>query len=102
MMVKVWLALFCSAAVHAQYVGAQVCGSCHAERLKQQSESEHARALRSPAEHALAQRFPPGFAFDVVAGQEKKRVPIQWAFGAGDQAVTFVSRLDEDTYLENR
>jgi hypothetical protein len=103
MMVRVWLALFCcSAGARAQYVGAQVCGSCHTERMKQQADSEHARALRRPGEHALAQRFPAGFAFDVVAGQEKKRVVIEWAFGAGDQAVTFVSHLDEDTYLENR
>jgi hypothetical protein len=70
--------------------------------VKQQAASEHARALRRPSEHALAQRFPEGFAFTVVAGTEKKRVPIDWAFGAGDQAVTFVSQLDQKTHVENR
>jgi hypothetical protein len=100
---EVWLALLCyCASAPAQYVGARVCGSCHTERMKQQAESEHARALRPPAEHAMAQQFPAGLAFRVVAGGEEKRVPIQWAFGAGDQAVTFVSQLDEDTYVENR
>jgi hypothetical protein len=27
---------------------------------------------------------------------------VEWAFGAGQQAVTFVSRLDEDSYVEHR
>ena len=103
MTVKFWLTLYaCSAIAPAQYVGAPVCGSCHAERVKQQARSEHARALRQPAEHALAQRFPAGFTFHIVAGHEEKRVPIDWAFGAGDQAVTFVSQLDENTYVESR
>lgn len=103
MMIKFLLAVFgCSAIAPGQYVGAAVCGSCHADRVKQQAASEHARALRPPAEHALAQRFPAGFAFHVFVNGEEKRVPIDWAFGAGDQAVTFVTQLDENTYLENR
>src|SRR5262249_20631433 len=28
-------------------------------------------------------------------------IPIEWAFGAGAQAVTFVSRIDRDWYLEH-
>ena len=28
-------------------------------------------------------------------------LPLQWAFGAGDQAVTFVSQLDQDWYIEH-
>src|SRR3954468_1938829 len=100
MTARFWLAIFgCSAIAAAQYVGAPVCGSCHAERAKQQAESEHARALRPPAEHPLARQFPAGFTFRIMAGHEEKRVPIDWAFGAGDQAVTFVSQLDENTYL---
>jgi hypothetical protein len=104
-----------------QYVGAQVCGSCHADQWKQQTASGHAHALRPAAEHALARLFvpdvrfvrgvnpryefartPTGFEVRIVAGKDEKVVPLQWAFGAGDQAVTFVSQLDEDTYVEHR
>src|SRR5262249_25669532 len=112
-----WLA----GGAQAQYVGAQVCGSCHTDRVKRQSASEHARALRPVAEHELARFFAPdtpitrganpryqptrtqpGFAAPLAASEDEKTVPVQWAFGAGDQAVTFVSQLDEDTYLEHR
>lgn len=104
-------------AAHAQYVGAAVCGDCHPERLKQQSASEHARALRPAVEHALADRFAtidgavPGSVpryeftrtragFVVRLGQ--KTIPVPWAFGAGQQAVTFVAQLAEDSYIELR
>jgi hypothetical protein len=40
-----------------------------------------------PAEHPLASVFP--------------KTPGDWAFGAGEQAVTFVSYLDEDYYVEH-
>ena len=28
-------------------------------------------------------------------------IPVEWAFGAGGQAVTFVTRIDKDWYLEH-
>ena len=28
-------------------------------------------------------------------------IPVEWAFGAGGQAVTFVTRIDKDCYLEH-
>ena len=94
-MLKTLLSLLCIAGgASAGYVGAEVCASCHAARAKQQSASEHARALRPPADHPLARLFLPLF--------RPGGVPAQWAFGAGDQAVTFVSRLNEDAYLEHR
>jgi hypothetical protein len=43
-----------------------------------------------------------GFAVHIVSGDQQKTIPIQWGFGAGDQAVTFVSQLDEDSYVEHR
>ena len=100
----------------AQYIGAQLCGSCHADELARQSTSEHARALRPAAEHPLAKLFPmraPESSYELsraAAGLEARIttagvrtiVPVEWAFGAGDQAVTFVSQLDEDLYLEHR
>jgi len=63
----------------ADFVGAEVCRTCHAAEFDAQSRSGHARALARSA-----------------AGQ-----PGEWAFGAGVQAITFVSRLDRDRYLEH-
>jgi len=72
------LLLFSGSALDAQYVGSVVCGECHADKFERQSRSAHARAL-SPA--------PPGS-------------PGEWAFGAGRKAITYVSRTDEDSYVE--
>src|ERR1051326_7108002 len=104
----------------AQYVTAQVCGSCHADRWTRQSGSEHALALRRVADHALVRLFvsgrpiatganspylfartATGFVVRIGTGANDKTIPVEWAFGAGEQAVTFVSQLDEDSYLEH-
>jgi hypothetical protein len=61
------------------YTGAEACGQCHAEEFAGQSRSGHARAL------ATSRSDQPG----------------DWAFGAGLQAITFVSRVDRDTYREH-
>jgi hypothetical protein len=112
----VLILLSLTTSVSAQYAGAPVCGSCHADKLARQSASEHARALRPAAEHAMAGLFagrapqsgyeiiqtPTGFEARIATGNGEKTTPIEWAFGAGDQAVTFVSQLDEDQYLEHR
>ena len=57
------------------YVGAAVCATCHAQIAASQAKTGHAGAL--------------------------KREPERWAFGSGLQAITYVSQLDEDTYLEH-
>lgn len=72
------------------YVGSQACGACHSVQLSQHSASGHARSLRPAADHALAKSFLP-----------KLEMPVEWAFGSGNQAVTFVSQVDEDSYLEH-
>jgi len=110
-----------SAQLGAQnYVGAQTCGKCHAERLAGQSASAHAHALSPAAQHPLAASFAPKkellrppryhFQFRRIGGELQVAVsdgaksldqPIDWAFGAGEQAVTFVSRVDADWYLEH-
>ena len=46
----------------------------------------HARSLAVPSAHLLYDKF--------------RDVKADWAFGAGTQAVTFVSRRDEDHYVE--
>ncbi len=102
------------------YVGAKICGQCHASEFRQQSASQHAHALSRPVEHALASAFLPKnilerapqyrFQFSLTSKQFSVRVfddkdvieiPIDWAFGAGQQAVTFVSRINRDWYLEH-
>ena len=62
-----------------QYVGHQACQGCHLSQFNEQSHTGHAHALAS---------LPKG------------RVG-QWAFGAGAKAITYVSQLNEDTYVEH-
>jgi len=107
-------------AQNGSYVGAETCGRCHATRLVGQSGSAHAHALYPAPRHPLAASFapenellrPPRYHFQfrrdgdqlrvkVSDGTETSDLPIEWAFGAGAQAVTFVSRLDSDWYLEH-
>src|SRR5437667_3827294 len=103
--------LFCIGELGAQngsYVGAETCGKCHAARFTGQSRSAHAHALSPAARHPLADSFapdtellrPPRYHFrfrrdggalrvNVSDGKETSDLPIEWAFGAGAQAVTF-------------
>ena len=75
-----WAAfLMCAVTCAAQYTGAAVCSGCHPAEARSQENSGHA--------HALAKSTP--------------KQPGQWAFGAGNQAITFVSRLNETDYLEH-
>ncbi len=68
-----WITL--AASLSAQYVGSKACQKCHADKFALQSKSEHAHAL-GPGQKA------------------------QWAFGAGDKAITFVDQTGEDTIAE--
>jgi hypothetical protein len=62
----------------ADYAGADACRTCHPSEFESQSRSAHA--------HALAPSAAPQ--------------PGEWAFGAGIQAITFVSHPARDTYRE--
>lgn len=62
-----------------QYVGSKSCGMCHPEKLELQSRSAHAHALSRAPAHS----------------------PGEWAFGAGQKAITYVSRVDEESYVEH-
>jgi len=55
---------------------------------------------------------PPGFRFQfrsqageirvrATDGKDVVDIPVEWAFGAGEQAVTFVTRVNEEWYLEH-
>ncbi|MGE0406884.1 MAG: multiheme c-type cytochrome, partial [Candidatus Korobacteraceae bacterium] len=102
------------------YVGANTCGICHPTQLSVQSLSAHAHSISPAAEHPLAGAFapveelirPPRYHYQfqrdgnelrvrISDPKESVEVPLDWAFGAGEQAVTFVSRLNEDWYLEH-
>jgi len=70
--------LLLSSACFGQYAGSEACRACHASEYQSQSLTGHARAL------ARSSQGQPG----------------DWAFGAGIQAITFVSRFDADHYME--
>lgn len=104
----------------APYTGAKICGTCHPAQFSRQSSSAHAAALFRTRDHPLAPSFPLGgtpvhrtgykFEFFRSAGQLWTRIsdtgnvmdlPVEWAFGAGRQAVTFVTRVDKNWYVEH-
>ncbi len=115
-----------AAVAHAQpgpgtdYVGAARCGTCHATEFELQSRSRHANSLHAAEQHPLAAAFPTptpmraadGFQFRLYSTATGLRlrawshddlldVALDWAFGAGGQGVTFVTRADENWYLEH-
>ncbi|MFN7924417.1 MAG: multiheme c-type cytochrome [Bryobacteraceae bacterium] len=87
------IALLFAIAAHAQYAGAKACAGCHPDQFARQSASSHARSLSKVADHPLKAKFAP-----LIAG---RKPDPEWAFGGGLQAVTFVSRIGEDSYLEH-
>lgn len=101
------------------YVGAEVCGRCHPAQYRRQSASEHASALFPAAKHPMAASFSsrvplrraPGYDYRIVLDNRGLLVrvasadgaivlPLEWAFGAAGQAVTFVTRTGPSQYLE--
>lgn len=71
--------MWCAPLLTAQQAGSTACRACHPDKYLAQSKTGHARALAAA---------PPGS-------------PGQWAFGAGEKAVTWVSQPDEDTIVEH-
>jgi hypothetical protein len=67
------------AAGPADYAGAEACRPCHAANFASQSNTAHA--------HALAPSSPSQRG--------------DWAFGTGLQAITFVTRVDRESYRED-
>jgi len=117
------VAVICWAVVlgaQQEYVGARVCAGCHATQSAEQSKSGHAGALKRAVEHPMAAAViaqtglarAPRFRFQFRQEDNSLRVratdgagvtdiPVEWAFGAGKQAVTFVTRVNKDWYLEH-
>jgi hypothetical protein len=111
-----WISLLAVAVAPNGYVGARVCAGCHPAQSAAQAKTGHAHALSPADKHPLAERVPESFTAyrpeDYRLEWSKWRtrasdsqnaidVPAEWAFGAGDQAVTFVGQLNEDNYLEH-
>jgi hypothetical protein len=110
-----WLA----AAAQPQFAGAKACAACHPAQFRRQSASAHAAALSRALDHPLAAAFSSGglerkpayrFEFYLSAGELRTRIrdqadvmelPMEWAFGAGAQAVTFVSKVNQSWYVEH-
>ena len=72
-------ALLLAAGFDIDYAGSAACQTCHRTEYTAQSSTAHARAL----------------------ARSKPDQPGEWAFGAGLQATTFVSRVDTESYLEH-
>ena len=112
-----WFGLALAAQSSGPFVGATVCGKCHPSQFESQSKSGHAHALSRASAHPLRRAWPlattearragrfryrfDGLSLRVDDGVDVLAVPMEWAFGAGHQAVTFVSRGDSRFYLEH-
>jgi hypothetical protein len=101
-----------------RFTGSAVCAQCHPDENRKQSETAHARALYRTKTHPLVPSIGAktghrsSYDFKFTLSQDELRVtvsddkdvinlPLDWAFGAGAQAITFVSRIDRDWYVEN-
>src|SRR5579859_1182642 len=109
-----------SFAATTPYAGAKACAGCHPAESGRQALSAHAAALFRASEHPLKGSFPvdgkltrkPNYKFEFfrAGGELRTRIldaanvmdlPMEWAFGAGRQAVTFVTRVDKGWYVEH-
>jgi len=118
-----WVACLLAAssfAATSPYAGAKACAACHPAQSARQALSAHAAALFRTPEHPLAGSFPtegkltrkPNYNFRFLrsGGELRTRIfdavdvmdlPMEWAFGGGRQAVTFVTRVDKEWYVEH-
>jgi hypothetical protein len=116
-----WLICAAAPASESDYAGAAVCAGCHPRQAAAQASSAHAHSLYPAADHPLASSFAgtgwirrnPGFQLRfhrTDGGQIRAQgfddrntidLPVEWALGAGGQAVTFVTRIDSQWHLEH-
>lgn len=90
------------------------CRDCHPRQAAAHAGSAHTRALFKTQEHPLYPRFSAKFQLErgpfslaveggrLRAGSRDSRfaAPMEWAFGSGEQAITFVSRVSPEWYVE--
>ena len=109
-------AIYLRAAAGDYYIGAEACRRCHASEFNSQRQSAHATALSRVSAHApfvegKLLRSPQyryeilhsggGLRVHIDNGTDLMDLPLEWAFGAGRQAVTFVTRINPDWYVEH-
>lgn len=86
MVARTFLFLLLASALRGQFAGREACRACHPKETEGHERTGHARSLAVPSAHLLSDKF--------------REVKADWAFGAGAQAVTFVSRRDDEHYVE--
>jgi hypothetical protein len=100
------------------WIGAKACGGCHPAELIHQADSAHARSLYRATDHPLISKFhsgpdlsraryrfeiddtPAGLRYRANDGTYVTELPVEWAFGAGRHAITFLTRVSPEVYLE--
>ncbi len=119
-----WLACLITAAAslraESPYAGSKSCAACHPAQFERQSASAHAAALFRTQDHPLASAFlkagtldrKPGYRLEFFLAQGELRtrirnavdvmeLPVEWAFGSGAQAVTLVTKVNQDWHVEH-
>jgi hypothetical protein len=106
-------------ALAAPFIGSEGCQKCHPTEFRQQSVSNHAASLRPAAQTDLAAllnarplrersgvefSYAPtsdGVRVSITQGRSRVDALLEWAFGAGAQAITPVGRHG-GRYFEHR
>lgn len=111
------MAMAARAAVPGVYTGAQSCQGCHPDQFATQRTSAHAAALarvsdhpnlipqgtllREPRYRYQILRTESGLGVHIEDGADRMDLPLEWAFGAGRQATTLVTRVNQEYYIEH-
>jgi hypothetical protein len=106
-------------AMAAPFTGAQACAKCHPAQFQAQSSSRHALALRPAGKTNLVELLNArplrersgveysysatanGVRVSITQGRSQTNALLEWAFGAGAQAITPVGRHN-GRYFEHR
>jgi hypothetical protein len=116
--VRYWIVLLAASVAPAQtagYIGVKACSGCHRPQFELHSKTAHATALSHARSHPLTGRWLKPRSLtrgeynfrleaDKVRAWDEANVidlPVEWAFGSGSQAVTFVTRVSREWYLEH-
>ena len=117
---RLWiLAVLVFQAAANDFAGPAACATCHPQQHATQAASRHARALRRIADTPLAtllaaqplrersgisfeyENMPGGVRVTAAQGPRTATAVLEWAFGAGGQAITPVGTL-RGRFIEHR
>lgn len=100
-----------------QFLGDAACRPCHPAIAHDQEGTNHAKTLRVANKEGLGSQYPKageasGFEYRVTEDKEglslalkesaKSKIPLVYAFGAGKNALTFVTPWEETNIVELR